>query len=96
MTAINTGVVEYITENLYVKIYPNPTSSAITVELDRGGENGPMLCRLFDLSGRELRRFQVVEDKFYVDIEDFTSGIYLLHIQSADGLSRQVVKVVKR
>ena len=96
VTAINTGVVEYITENLYVKIYPNPTSSAITVELDRGGENGPMLCRLFDLSGRELRRFQVVEDKFYVDIEDFTSGIYLLHIQSADGLSRQVVKVVKR
>lgn len=96
VTATNTGVVEYIAENLYVKVYPNPASSSVTVEIDRGGETAPLLCRLFDLSGRELRHFQVMDDKFDVDITDFTSGIYLLHIQSADGMSRQVVKVVKR
>ena len=96
VTATNTGVVEYVTENLYVKVYPNPASSSVTVEIDRGGETAPLLCRLFDLSGRELRHFQVMDDRFDVDIADFTSGIYLLHIQSADGMSRQVVKVVKR
>ena len=96
VTAVNTGVIEYVDENLYVKVYPNPATSSVTVELDRGGAGSPLFCRLFDLSGRELRRFQVTDDKFDVDIESFTSGIYLLHIQSADGTSRQVVKVVKR
>ena len=96
VTAVNTGVVEYTAENIYVKVYPNPASSSVTVEIDRGGEASPLLCRLFDLSGRELRHFQVMDDKFDVDIANFTSGIYLLHIQSVDGMSRQVVKVVKR
>lgn len=96
VTALNTGVVEYNADNIYVKVYPNPASSSVTVEIDRGGETSPLLCRLFDLSGRELRHFQVMDEKFDIDIENFTSGIYLLHIQSADGTSRQVVKVVKR
>ena len=96
VTAVNTGVVEYVAENLYVKVYPNPAISSVTVEIDRDGANVPLLCRLFDLSGRELRYFQVSDDKFDVDIEDFTSGVYLLHIQSLDGAVRQVVKVVKR
>lgn len=96
VTAVNTGVVEYTAENLYVKVYPNPATTSVTVEIDRGEENSPLQCRLFDLSGRELQRFQVMDDKFDVDIADFTSGIYLLHIQSVDGASRQVVKVVKR
>ena len=96
VTAVNTGVVEYTAENLYVKVYPNPATTSVTVELDRGGEASPLLCRLFDLSGRELQHFQAMEDKFDVDIAAFPSGIYLLHIQSVDGVSRQVVKVVKR
>ena len=96
VTALNTGVTEYVEENLYVKVYPNPTTSKVTVEIDRGGESSPILCRLFDLSGRELRHFQVSDDKFEVDMEEFTSGIYLLHLQSADGIMRQVVKLVKK
>ena len=96
VTAQNTGVVEYASENLYVKVYPNPTASSVTVEIDRGGEHSSLLCRLFDLSGRELKHFQVVDEKFDVDLEDFTSGIYLLRIQSPDGALHQVVKVIKR
>lgn len=96
VTALNTGVVEYVTEQLYVKVYPNPTSSSVTVELDRGGESAPISCRLFDLSGRELRNFQVADDTFVVDVSDVPSGIYLLRLQSVDGNLHQVVKVVKR
>ena len=96
VTALNTGVTEYVAENLYVKVYPNPATTSVTVEIEREGEASPLYCRLFDLSGRMLRSFQVADDKFDVDIEDFSSGIYLLHIQTADGVTRQVVKVVKR
>ena len=96
VTAVNTGVVEYVTEQLYVKVYPNPTSSSVTVELDREGESVPLSCRLFDLSGRELRNFQVSDDTFDVDVSEYPSGIYLLRLQSADGTMHQVVKVVKR
>ena len=96
VTALNTGVVEYVTEQLYVKVYPNPTTSSVTVELDRGGENTPLQCRLFDLSGRELRNFQIADDTFDVDVSEYPSGIYLLRIQSVDGSLHQVIKVVKR
>ena len=96
VTALNTGVVEYVTEQLYVKVYPNPTTSSVTVELERGGESTPLQCRLFDLSGRELRNFQIAGDTFDVDVSEYPSGIYLLRIQSVDGALHQVVKVVKR
>ena len=96
VTALNTGVVEYVDENLYVKVYPNPATSSVTIELDREGDGSPLSCRLFDLSGRMLRDFQVTENKFDVDIDNLPSGIYLLHLQSMDGSVRQVVKVVKR
>ena len=96
VTALNTGVVEYVTEQLYVKVYPNPTSSSVTVELEGGGEPTPMICRLFDLSGRELRNFQIADDTFDVDVSEYPSGIYMLRIQSVDGALHQVVKVVKR
>ena len=96
VTAVNTGVVEYASSDLYVKVYPNPATSSVTVEIDREGEGTPLLCRLFDLSGRMLRAFQETENKFDVAIDDFPSGIYLLHLQSVDGATRQVVKVVKK
>lgn len=96
VTAVNTGVSEYVAENFYVKVYPNPTASSVTVEMDRGGEASPLLCRLFDLSGRELRNFQVYDDTFVVDVSEYPSGIYLLRLQSPDGMLHQVVKVVKR
>lgn len=74
-----------------VSVFPNPASTSVTVT---GVANSHV--QLFDLSGRELRRFQVSEDVFNMDIEDLTAGIYLLHIQPADGTARQMVKVVKR
>ena len=68
--------------------------ASVTVELDRGGENTPLQCRLFDLSGRELRNFQIADDTFDVDVSEYPSGIYLLRIQSVDGALHQVVKVI--
>lgn len=96
VTALNTGVEEYTSDSFDIKVYPNPTSALVTVEMEWVGEPLSLYCRLFDLAGRELKSFRTTDNKFDVDLTNFTSGIYLLHLQSEDGTSRQVVKVIKQ
>lgn len=72
-------------------VFPNPASTSVTLSGAAGNR-----VQIFDLTGRMLHSFNAVEDKCEVDIEDFASGLYLLHIQSADGTMQRVLKLVKQ
>lgn len=72
-------------------VFPNPATTFATLSGAAGSR-----VQIFDLTGRMLRGFNVVEDNFEVNIADFPSGIYLLHIQSGDGAMQRVFKLVKQ
>lgn len=95
VTATETGVNEYVTENFTTKVYPNPTSGNVTVELTGVEEGKTVNCRLFDISGKLLRSFQVTENQFDISLEDFVSGLYFVQM-SVEGAPAQVIKIVKR
>ena len=77
---ITTNVIE--TEmNYRFRIYPNPATGMVTLEWD-----GWMYDRItiYDLLGRQVESFETTGGRKYLDISDWTPGIYLLKINEAD------------
>lgn len=65
-----------------VKIYPNPASSYIHVELQNSFNNIEII-RLFDNFGRQIRQFQHPGSS--IPVGDLSAGIYILSIQTNKG-----------
>ena len=72
-------------------IYPNPSEGNVTIE----GENLSII-RLFDLSGKELIQSEVVSSlATELNIEELTSGAYILEVQFENGTSIREVLIRK-
>ncbi len=73
----------------FVKVYPNPTTSRVTIESD-----GMQHVEFYDNEGRRLKDYDSYSnDTITIDITDYSSGIYYLRIHSAAGVTIQ--KIVK-
>ena len=73
----------------FVKVYPNPTTSRITIESD-----GMKHVEFYDNDGRRLKDYDTYSnDIITIDITDYSSGVYYLRIHSAAGVTIQ--KIVK-
>jgi len=88
LAANRTGFNEALQEGKY-SIYPNPFFSKIHIQ-------GPETFRviLFDATGKELIRTQVVHEHFTLDqLQAYSKGIYLLYVEGSDG--RSIYRLVK-
>ena len=77
-----------------LRVFPNPTTSYVNVELNRGTER-PADIRLYDAQGRLLQRLPAANNDFNevrvrVDMSSLPTGLYFVKAGSA------VAKVVKR
>lgn len=69
----------------FVKIYPNPTKSKITVA---GNQNQINSFEIFDMSGRKImEQKEINSNNFTIDIERLMPGIFVLKLQSVNGVS---------
>lgn len=83
----NVGVPQYVTD--HVRIFPNPTSDFLFVEMKGGAEIFNIV--MYDMQGRAV----VNSDRSPVGISHFPSGIYLVRVLDSD--SREYIqKVVVR
>jgi len=73
-----------------IKLYPNPTSGAITLEL---GTLNLDLIRVVDSRGRVVREITACESNCRIDISDAVDGVYQLVFITSDGvyLTKSVV-----
>lgn len=80
------GIVETVKSNV-LKLYPNPTSSRLTIEFDLDAE-APILLSIYDVSGKLIstENFEGVEgaNALYKDVLDLTNGFYIITISSED------------
>jgi beta-glucanase (GH16 family) len=76
-----------------IKVYPNPTSANITLEL---GQHDYQSIELLDLNGRQIKRWftQKGETKFTRNVSFLESGNYILRLEGKSGTkSLQFIKL---
>ena len=77
-----------LTKNWKIDLFPNPNRGQFTLALD--GIYGDIDCSIFNMAGQTLRSWNY--DKVYlgwktaIDVSEFASGMYILKIQSKDGV----------
>jgi uncharacterized protein YfiM (DUF2279 family) len=73
-----------------INIYPNPTSSILSVD-GLGGLSGNLY--LVDLLGKTVRHEKIAESIVVLDVSDLITGIYLIKVETSIGLVVQRVLV---
>lgn len=81
-----------------LRIYPNPVSTTAHIEYNDVQKGGDAVIKVMSLTGHTLRskvsNLQSGNNKVEVDLSGLSRGVYLITVQSANGLSS--AKVVKR
>lgn len=73
-----------------VNVYPNPAAETISVEgLFENAE-----IQLLTMDGRQVYRKGAQSKQARIDVSHFANGIYILRIQSQQGLSTQKIKIL--
>lgn len=92
-------VIDPIVETLNAKLYPNPSSGLVNVELGVPAGSGKTGMNILDLNGRILRSFSWdASDKdqaitHQIDMSNEAKGIYMISVTSANG-GRSINKLV--
>ena len=70
-----------------LKVYPNPVTDELTIEILDGMEDGVVTVELFDLPGKKMFSGQITisSSKGSVNLGGVKNGIYLLKISDAYG-----------
>jgi len=86
-----TGIPEANTNNF--KLYPNPVSAIATIDVsDNFTEVG--VVRLFDLTGREIKKLNFSNDSRSFDFSDVSKGVYVLKLRvQGKNFEQKVVKL---
>ncbi|MDR0619040.1 MAG: T9SS type A sorting domain-containing protein [Bacteroidales bacterium] len=72
---------------------PNPTKNIITLSLPNSGIKD-YSCKIYDNSGREIIRKDIISGETSVDLSRFTQGIYFLRVYRL-GREIKVFKIIK-
>ena len=75
-----------------VKIYPNPSSSHITIETPTTPHKNTFLT-IYNLSGQQLIERQITEQQTMVDVSGLPTGVFFVRVVGDEGV--MVGKVVK-
>jgi dihydroorotase len=72
------------TNDRIVKLYPNPATTNITFDLQKGLQQG-MSVQLFSFMGKKVMDVPVTGQKTNVNLTDFNRGLYMYHLLDATG-----------
>ncbi|OFY99646.1 MAG: hypothetical protein A3K10_08105 [Bacteroidetes bacterium RIFCSPLOWO2_12_FULL_31_6] len=81
-----TSLKEYF-NNDDLKIYPNPASSNLFIELSDFNDTFNAQLNIFDISGKEVYSLPIIQSTTKIDVSSLKSGLYLLKITSENGNS---------
>ena len=80
--------VKYLSEDNIVKVFPNPTSEMIQLEIGLTDFTKDAIIRISDINGREVRveKAQNLQNQiFQYDVSNFANGTYFLHLMTENG-----------
>lgn len=77
-----------------MKVYPNPTYDHLIIEHIKGIPDQQVRIEFIDMHGRVLRSNMIGDPRFVLDVREFASATYLLHIIYKD--RKFVFKIIKQ
>ena len=87
----NTSPVQESHNNIYWRIFPNPSTGNISVYISNQHLNE--IIEIYSINGSLVRTVLLSSDAIQVDIEDLPSGLYCIRLK---GRTDQVIKLVKQ
>lgn len=96
MDSTMTGLTEEDETLDQVKLYPNPSDSQINIDYDLAGNKKGVL-EIYNMDGQLVEKKKLGDffDKVMLDVSGYTSGTYIVKIQTESGeiLSKRFIKV---
>ncbi|MGP8214104.1 MAG: T9SS type A sorting domain-containing protein [Bacteroidia bacterium] len=77
---------------MFSKVYPNPATNEVNIELQQRTDVKYMLS---DITGKTLTNGELHDSVNKVDISALQNGIYVLTLAKADGKGEESVKIIK-
>ena len=91
--SIVVGIHDVIGIQLQCKVYPNPSTSYLQLEIENY-DLTDLNYRLFDVAGKLLRSDEVVANTTTIDIEQYVPATYLLQVVNGEK-AIQTFKIIK-
>ena len=67
-----------------LKLYPNPATSYITFDLQKGYQKG-LTITVFNFLGKKMIETPNVSEKTTLTLNDFNRGVYIYHLTDPSG-----------
>lgn len=67
-----------------LKLYPNPATSYITFDLQKGYQKG-LTITVFNFLGKKMTETPNVNEKTTLALTDFSRGVYIYHLTDQSG-----------
>ena len=67
-----------------VKLYPNPATTNITFDLQKGYERG-LSIQVYSFLGKKMYEGQNIPSKVTLDLAEFNRGLYMYHLIDNSG-----------
>ena len=67
-----------------VKLYPNPATSYITFDLQKGYQKGLTLT-IFNFLGKKMSENHNISETTTITLTDFNRGVYIYHLNDPSG-----------
>ncbi|MDD4756688.1 MAG: T9SS type A sorting domain-containing protein [Prolixibacteraceae bacterium] len=90
-----TGLQEFNIPGLEVRVYPNPTSNMLMIEVIQTG-NDNFRYELFDIAGRKIVLKNMNSNIEEIDMSSYVSGVYLLHVLKSNSMQVKICKIIKQ
>ena len=85
---IEINITDIQENNDNVSVFPNPTNDILNIKAENI-EN----IRIFNLFGQEIMNVNVDNDNYIINMSQFTKGVYMLKVETANGTSKKRIVV---
>ncbi len=72
------------TSDRIIKLYPNPATTSITFDLQKGYEKG-MSIQIYSFLGKKMYDVPNAPQKSTINLSEFNRGLYMYHLLDATG-----------
>ena len=76
-----TSIIDHYLDKIELNCYPNPSNGQFTIDLP----SAPQRIRVADALGRPAGEIELTENKAYIFLDRYPSGLYSVSVQFKNG-----------